>query len=228
MATPEHQRWSEERSRASSRRGSPSAASMNGPPTARSWLIAASACASRLMRHGRPQYWAEELGVVFIVRRPGPRRNEAEIRDRVRALYRQQRFKRFPSERWLREHGPRALAEQIKQTGGARHCACELGVPGPQPARWTDELIEAELRLLCLGRTFWPTKAEFADAGLSGLLPAVRRGHGSAWWARHLGLRQRQRSRHVAAHDAPLDRGHTTLTDIAATQPSMKRPRHAS
>jgi hypothetical protein len=90
-------------------------------------------------------------------------------------LYREQRFKRFPSERWLREHGPRGLADQIKQTGGARRWARELGVPGPQPARWTDELIEIELRLLCAHKSVWPTKAEFADAGLSGLLAAVRR-----------------------------------------------------
>ena len=52
-----------------------------------------------------------------------------------------------PSERWLREHGPRGLVEQIRRTGGARHWARELGVPGAQPARWTDELIEAELSL---------------------------------------------------------------------------------
>jgi hypothetical protein len=146
-----------------------------------------------LMRHGGPQTWAQELGVAFIVRRPGPRRNEAQIRDSLRVLYRQQRFKRFPSERWLREHGPRALAEQIKQTGGARRWARELGVPGPQPARWTDELIEAELALLCAHKSMWPTKAEFLEAGLGGLLTAVRRGHGSAWWARRLGLPQRRR-----------------------------------
>jgi hypothetical protein len=71
---------------------------------------------------------------VFIARYPGPRRDEAEIRDSLRLLYREQRFKRFPSERWLREHGPRGLAQQIKHTGGARHWARELGVPGPQPA----------------------------------------------------------------------------------------------
>jgi hypothetical protein len=49
-----------------------------------------------LMRHGGPQYWAQELGVLFIVRHPGPRRDEAEIRNSLRLLYREQRFKRFP------------------------------------------------------------------------------------------------------------------------------------
>jgi hypothetical protein len=147
-----------------------------------------------LLRHGGPEHWAQELGVAFIARRPGPQPSEADTRESLRALFREHRPKRFPSERWLREHGPRGLAEQVKASGGARHWARELGVPGPQPARWTDELIDAELRLLCAHKRMWPTKAEFADAGLSGLLEAVRRGHGSAWWARRLGLPQRRRS----------------------------------
>jgi hypothetical protein len=147
-----------------------------------------------LLRHGGPQRWAQELGVAFIVRRPGPQCSEAEIRERLRALFREHRPRRFPSERWLREHGPRGLVEQIRRSGGARRWARELGVPGPQPAKWTDELIEAELRVLCAHKSICPTKAEFADAGLGGLLTAVRRGHGSAWWARHLGLPQHLRS----------------------------------
>lgn len=80
----------------------------------------------------------------------------------------------------LREHRPRGLVEQIRRSGGARRWARELGVAGPQPAKWTDELIEAELRLLCAHTSIWPTKAEFADVRLGGLLTAVRRGHGSA------------------------------------------------
>ncbi|MCA1700115.1 MAG: hypothetical protein LC790_14905 [Actinobacteria bacterium] len=73
-----------------------------------------------LLRHGGPQHWAQELGVAFIVRRPGPQCSEAEIRERLRALFCEHRPKRFPSERWLREHGPRGLVEQIKRSGGAR------------------------------------------------------------------------------------------------------------
>jgi len=166
---------------------------MTGRPTTRSYAIDADLYVA-LLRHGGPQHWAQELGVAFIARRPGPQHSEAQIRDSLRALFCEHRPKRFPSERWLREHGPRGLVEQIKRSGGARHWARELGVPGPQPARWTDELIEAELSLLCAHKSLWPTKAEFLDAGLGGLLTAVRRGHGSAWWARRLGLPQRRRS----------------------------------
>jgi hypothetical protein len=198
MPTPEHQRWTQDRVARELEAWFATRCFDDWPPYSAFVADRRKRLHTALMRHGGPQRWAEELGVAFIVRNRGPRRNEAEIRARLRALYRQQRFKRFPSQRWLREHGPRALAEQIKQTGGARRWARELGVPGPQPARWTDELIEAELRLLCAHRTHWPTKAEFADAGLSGLLTAVRHGHGSAWWARRLGLPQRRRPRRVS------------------------------
>jgi hypothetical protein len=86
-----------------------------------------------LLRHGGPQHWAQELGVAFIARHPGPQRSEADVRASLRALFREHRFKRFPFERWLREHGPRGLVEQIRRSGGARRWARELGVPGPQP-----------------------------------------------------------------------------------------------
>jgi hypothetical protein len=191
--TPEHQRWTHDRVARELEAWFAQRCFDDWPPYSTFLRDGRRRLHAALMRHGGPQTWAQELGVAFIVRPPGPRRNEVEIHDSLRVLYRQHRFKRFPSERWLREHGPPALAEQIKQTGGARRWARELGVPGPQPAKWTDELIEAELRALCLGRTFWPTKAEFADAGLGGLLAAVRRGHGSAWWARHLELPRRRR-----------------------------------
>jgi hypothetical protein len=147
-----------------------------------------------VMRFGGPQRWAVELGVPLIRRRPGPQHNDPEIRESLRALFREHRPQRFPSDRWLREHGPPGLAAAVKRTGGGQRWARELGVPGPRPARWTEELIEIELRLLCAGKTYWPTRDEFAAAGHTGLLRAVRRGRGSSWWAQRLGLPQRRRS----------------------------------
>lgn len=58
-------------------------------------------------------------------------------------------------------------------------------MPAPQPARWTDALIEAELRRVCAGATRWPS---LQAAGATGMLRAVYRGHGSRWWAERLGL----------------------------------------
>jgi hypothetical protein len=94
----------------------------------------------------------------------------------------------------LREHGPVGLAAAVKRTGGGQRWARDLGVPGPQPASWTEELIDRELRLLCAGKTYWPTKDDFRQAGLAGLLTAARRGRGCRWWAQRLGVAQRRRS----------------------------------
>jgi hypothetical protein len=224
MPTPEHQRWSEDRVARELEAWFAQRCFEQWPPYSAFVRDRRKRLHAALMRHGGPQHWAQELGVAFIVRHPGPQRDEEQVRDSLRLLYRQQRFKRFPSERWLREHGPRGLVEQIRQTGGARHWARELGVAGPQPARWTDELIEAELRLLCAAKSVWPTKTEFADAGLCGLLAAVRRGHGSAWWARQLGLPQRRRPRRMPAHDAPPSRATTTSGTTRSPKSSASAP----
>jgi hypothetical protein len=61
-------------------------------------------------------------------------------------------------------------------------------MPAPQPARWTDELIEAELRRVCAGKTHWPSRAEFVRTGATGVLRAVYAGRGSRWWADKLGV----------------------------------------
>ena len=110
------------------------------------------------------------------------------IEDALRDLLRQHRPPRFPTATWLTRHGPPGLAAAVRRTGGGAHWARVLRVPAPQPARWTDELIEAELRRVCAGSTQWPSRAEFERAGATGVLRAVYRGHGSRWWANRLGL----------------------------------------
>jgi len=65
-----------------------------------------------------------------------PRSALSDPRKQHKRLFCEHRPKRFPSERWLREHGPRGLVEQIRRSGGARHWARELGVPGRSPP-WT-------------------------------------------------------------------------------------------
>ena len=95
---------------------------------------------------------------------------------------------RFPTLAWLRRHASPGLAAAVARTGGTAHWAAVLHMPPPPPARWTDELIEAELRRICRGAMRWPSRAEFEAAGAIGLLRAVYAGHGSRWWAERLGL----------------------------------------
>jgi len=119
---------------------------------------------------------------------PGPGLREENIREQLRRLLREHRPARFPTGAWLARHGPPGLAAAVKRTGGGARWARELNVPPPQPARWTDDLIEAELRRVCAGMTRWPTQAEFQTARATGLRRAAYAGYGSRWWARQLGL----------------------------------------
>lgn len=46
-----------------------------------------------------------------------------------------------------------SLAAAVQRTGGGSYWARVLNMPPPQPARWTDDLLEAELRRVCAGST---------------------------------------------------------------------------
>lgn len=147
---------------------------------------------------------------------------EAELRD----LLRKHRPRRFPTAAWLARNAPAGLAAAVRRTGGGAHWARVLTMPPPQPARWTDELLEAELRRVCAGSTSWPTRAEFASARATGAERAVYAGHGTRWWADRLGLSAkhlRTRRRHGtfspasaacdAAGDVIASKGHRSPSD---------------
>ena len=141
-----------------------------------------------LVRHGGPERWAPELGVAYDPR-PGGGLRDADIAAALRALVDEHALELMPTLDWMTANGPRGFAAAVRRTGGPVHWARELGLK-PRRVRWTDELIEAELRRVCAhtatGR--WPTKAEFQATGATGVMHAVYAGHGSHWWARKLGL----------------------------------------
>lgn len=141
-----------------------------------------------VMRSGGAERWALELGVPFVKHRPGRRLTDSMIENALRDLLREHRPRRFPTSTWLTRHGPPGLAAAVRRTGGGARWARVLHMPAPQPARWTEELIEAELRRVCASCAQWPSHAEFKRAGATGVLRAVYRGHGSRWWANRLGL----------------------------------------
>lgn len=136
------------------------------------------------------QHEALELGVALIEHPGGGGLSEREIRQALRALLREHRPARFPGPVWLERHGPPRLAAGVRRTGGGVRWAAELGVPPPSPVsrRWTDALIEAELRRVCVGARRWPSRAEFRAAGATGVLKVVYKGRGSRLWAQRLGL----------------------------------------
>lgn len=142
---------------------------------------------SAVIDSGGPERWAPELGVPYIPHRSGGGLTVDETRAALRQLLREHHPVRFPTLVWLNRHGPPGLAA-VSRTGGATHWAAVLNMPPPPPARWTDELIEAELRRICRDATRWPSRADFQAAGATGLLVAIYAGHGSRWWAQRLGL----------------------------------------
>ena len=163
---------------------------------------------SAVLDSGGPQRWAPELGVPYIPHRSGGGLTIDETHAALRQLLREHYPDRFPTLAWLKRHGQPGLAAAVARTGGTAHWARVLNMPPPPPARWTDELIEAELRRICRDATRWPSRAEFQAAGATGLLLAVYAGHGSRWWARRLGvstegLRARRRQRAVTYQPPP-------------------------
>ena len=150
------------------------------------------------IQSGGPERWAPELGVAIVRHSGGARRSEAEIRADLCALLREHRPERFPTIAWLRKHGPPDLGGAVQRTGGVTRWSRELRVPAPRGIRWSDELIEHELRRICLGRTTWPTREEFAAAGALGLRAAIYARQGSRWWAERLGLETKRLHRRDA------------------------------
>ncbi len=59
--------------------------------------------------------------------------------------------------------------------------------PG-RPPKWTDAVIEAELREFLKGRATWPTPSEFRSAGQGALYAAATKAGGVARWRRIVGL----------------------------------------
>ena len=143
---------------------------------------------SAVIDSGGPERWALELGVPYIPHRSGGGLTVDETHATLRQVLREHHPDRFPTLAWLKRHGAPGLAAAVDRTGGTARWSLVLNMPPPPPARWTDELIETELRRICRDSTRWPSHAEFEAAGAIGLLRAVYAGHGSRWWAQRLGL----------------------------------------
>jgi hypothetical protein len=85
---------------------------------------------------------------------------------------------------------------RIGQTHRGRRALGPRTAHAPSPrTRWTDDLIEQELRRATAGTTDWPTRAAFDAAGTRGLRRAIYEGRGSEYWAERVGLVMARRSR---------------------------------
>lgn len=128
-------------------------------------------------------------------KRPRPRRGrvwtEADIREALAAFLGQRTT--WPTYREFTAAGARGLRDAIARVGGAEYWAVEMGLvdtPRPQGGvvKWTDEAIAAALSEMLAGRDRWPTRTEFADAGLRGLAEVLRARGDAPHWASRLGV----------------------------------------
>jgi hypothetical protein len=106
----------------------------------------------------------------------------------------------WPSYSEFQRRGRKNLRDMVNRYGGARRWAKKLGVrfverrPGYAP-RWTEDRIRADLEGFLRGRTSWPSRKEFEEAGRKSLRDAVRRTGGPERWAEEFGLpREDQRA----------------------------------
>jgi hypothetical protein len=99
----------------------------------------------------------------------------------------------WPTYREFIAGGAKGLREAIARIGGPDYWAQEMGLAdSPKQrggvVRWTDDTIEAALRPLLAGRDSWPTRTEFADAGLRGLGEILREREDTHRWAERMGV----------------------------------------
>lgn len=103
-------------------------------------------------------------------------------------------YPEWPSYREFQRRGRRHLRDMVTRCGGARLWARRLGLryPNRRPGyavRWTEERIRAELSMFLRGRTVWPPRTEFEEAGRKPLRDAVGRTGGPRRWAGEFELR---------------------------------------
>jgi hypothetical protein len=99
----------------------------------------------------------------------------------------------WPTYREFIAGGGKGLREAVARIGGVEYWAREMGMtesvrPRGGVVRWTDDAIEAALTEFLAGREAWPTRTEFADAGLRGLAEVLRDRGDAPKWAKRMGV----------------------------------------
>jgi hypothetical protein len=159
-----------------------------------------------IAQRGGPERFAEQYGLPYKRNHRGL--GDAGIRARLRATLRGSDLPCWPSRRWLAERGGRELIAAIDRSGGPRRWAEELGLPlgHLRGQRWTPDAIATALEPLLAGRSTWPSRLEFEQAGLSGLWSTIHQGEGHAAMAARFELARKRpdlQSRRSAPETTP-------------------------
>lgn len=141
----------------------------------------------QIERRGGPAAWADP-STGYSRRRP------AWTEERIRAALSSFLAGRgsWPSQREFQRAGLGGLYSVLARRG-RRAWAHDYGfcypMTGGAAPRWTEQRVRDALTELCADRTVYPSAAEFAAVGLSGLYGAIAKRHGGHdRWAQALGL----------------------------------------
>jgi hypothetical protein len=144
---------------------------------------------------GGPERWAPEMGVALPSRRGQPMRwgSYQRLKEEV-ADFAAGRVE-YPTHSEFIEAGLEGLYHAIVRSGTRDRIARELRLLVPpnrklvRADRWTEPRVVEALDAFLKGRATWPSKAEFARAGLGGLDWRIRRTQTREAWAGRYGLR---------------------------------------
>lgn len=155
--------------------------------------------------HG-PEWWAAEMGVQGGDRQQGGVRrwDDATIRSAL-AQFLGDRDE-WPTYREFRAAGQAGLSEAVRQHGGARRWAAEMGLPASRLMRertgphWTEQSIARELSGFLADQVEWPRYVDFVAGDRTDLYRAVAKHGGSERWARRMGVRHVRRRGGPSTH----------------------------
>ncbi len=141
---------------------------------------------AQVLAYGGPHYWGGRLGVgvpPFTVRW-----DRELVRAALSAFLKDRAV--WPCPREFEEAGMLATYQAVQRNGGVAHWAEQFGLSGGKTRRprWTDERIAEALGRLTKGRSDFPRRCEFDQAGLRTLYEAIRRRGGLDRWAQRSGL----------------------------------------
>jgi DNA invertase Pin-like site-specific DNA recombinase len=143
---------------------------------------------AQMMAWGGPHHWGNRLGIA--VPRGAVRWTPQRLRGALAPLLEDRTI--WPRRSEFLEAGIRPLYEAVNNNGGFAHWAEQFGLVYESPngrTKWPKKRVERELRDFLVGRSVFPIKGEFKQAGLERLYRAMLTHGGRAYWAEQLGVR---------------------------------------
>lgn len=146
-------------------------------------------------RLGGARHWAHRLGVTYVERKPGYAIHWTDDRIRRELVGFLRGRTVWPLRIEFERSGLKPLRDALGRRGGPERWAAEFRLPlanlrSGSKRVWGEERIEQELRRFLRGRTHWPSRRAFDEAGLSSLLTALYRRGGPDYWARRMGMQR--------------------------------------